>query len=395
VTEAAIPEGAVLVHIGPPKTGTTTLQSAMHQHRKELRQHGVLYPGRTQRHKRPSFALLGMPDHDGLEVPMAEWDELVDAVRAAPDLRVCVSSESFARAGRGQRRTIVEGFGSERVHMVMTARRLDRLLPSAWQQRVKGVAETLPYGEWLAEVLGPESADTGPRSTFWKHHDLAATLAAWSKLLPPERIIVVVADESDRGQLLRVFEELLALPSGILVPQRGEGSAHNTSLSHTRAELLRGVNVAVAELEPAVRRRVLADVQRALLVTPREDAEQSIPTLPQWAAERVADYCATEVELLEQTDVRVIGDPSHLRFAPHDHPAALPEDPRQVPQSVAVASILAAATSQPRQRAKGGGGGSVPSEGAGAPERSGPGPVRRRRGRGGRPGRRKGDGATG
>jgi hypothetical protein len=347
--EAAIPEGAVLVHIGPPKTGTTTLQSAMHQHRKELQRHGVVYPGRTQRQKRPSFALLEMLDNNGLDVPMAEWDELVDAVRGAPDARVCVSSETFARANRDHLRTIVESFGEDRVHMVLTARRLDRLLPSAWQQRVKGNVEILSYGDWLAEVLGPEpSVVSEPRTTFWRHHDIAATLAAWTKLIPPERIVVVVADESDRGQLLRVFEELLALPSGILVPGRGEGSAHNTSLSHSRVELLRGVKVAVDDLEPGLRRKVLADVQRALVVTPREDPEQSMPTLPQWAAERVADYCATEVALLEQTDVRVIGDPANLRFEPHDHPTELPEDPRQVPTAVAVAAILAASTSRPK-----------------------------------------------
>jgi hypothetical protein len=349
----ALPDGAVLVHIGPPKTGTTTLQYAMHTHRKELRQHGVRYPGRTHRPKRASFALLGESDQ-GLEVPMAEWDDLVDSVRSAPHARVCVSSEAFARAGHRHLRTIVEGFGEDRVHMVMTARRLDRLLPSAWQQRVKHGTETLSYGDWLAEVLGPESGNTGPRSTFWKHHDLAATLAAWSKLLPRERIIVVIADEADRGQLLRAFEQLLALPSGILVPRLGEGSANNTSLSHTRAELLRRVNVAVADLEPGERRRVVAEVKRALVKTPREDAEQSIPALPEWALARMADYCASEVALLEQTDVRVIGDPANLRFEPHEHHVArLPEDPRQVPTTVAVAAILAAAASRSNEGASG------------------------------------------
>jgi hypothetical protein len=348
--EGAIPEGAVLVHIGPPKTGTTTLQYAMHERRQELQQHGTIYPGRTHRQKRPSFALLRMLDDEGREVPMSEWDELVESVRRARDARVCVSSESFVRADLEDLRTIVEGFGGARVHMVLTARRLDRLLPSAWQQRVKGVAETLSYGDWLAEVLGPETGDSGRRSTFWKHHDLAATLAAWRNFLPSERIIVVVADESDRGQLLRVFEELLALPTGLLVPQSDEGPAHNTSLSHTRAELLRGVNVAFADLEPAKRRRILARVKQSLLTMPGEDTEQSIPALPEWAAAQVADHCAADLALLEQTDVRVIGDPANLRFVPHHHPAELPDDPRQVPMAVAVAAIRAAAAGRSGER---------------------------------------------
>ena len=48
----ALPDGAVLLHIGPYKTGTTAIQVSLHQHRADLAAHGVLYPGTSTRQRR-------------------------------------------------------------------------------------------------------------------------------------------------------------------------------------------------------------------------------------------------------------------------------------------------------------------------------------------------------
>ena len=44
-----LPEGAVLLHIGPYKTGSTAIQQALFDQRDVLAEHGVLYPGRWRR----------------------------------------------------------------------------------------------------------------------------------------------------------------------------------------------------------------------------------------------------------------------------------------------------------------------------------------------------------
>lgn len=41
----AYPDGSVILHIGPHKTGTTTLQAAFHQNREPLEAQGVHYVG--------------------------------------------------------------------------------------------------------------------------------------------------------------------------------------------------------------------------------------------------------------------------------------------------------------------------------------------------------------
>jgi hypothetical protein len=341
MAQLAIPERAVLVHIGPPKTGTTSLQAALRRERASLGEHGVLYPGRTQRQRREVDGLLGRTDLSGATAPYAAWTRLVEEVRAAPDTRVCISSESLARARPDHIKQVVEDLGPDRVHMVVTARRLDRLLPSAWQQRVKGAYETLSYGEWLAEVLGETPRD-GAHATFWRHHSLAATLAEWQEFLSPDRISVIVADESDRSHLLRVFEGMLVLPEGLLVSAE-ENTSRNTSLSHERAEMLRRAGLALADRDasPARRAAFLREVERALLQSAREPSERPLPQLPDWAAQRVAAISRREVEELRSSGVRVVGDPAVLVLEPTGHEEQLPPDPSQVPIGVAV-DVLAA-----------------------------------------------------
>jgi hypothetical protein len=335
-----VPEGAVLVHIGPPKTGTTSLQGALHERRSQLRDHNVLYPGTKRRQKRPGFALLGTVEA-GRKIPISEWHDLAAEVRAAEDARVCVSTESFARAGRRKIRTIVEDLGPDRVHMVVTARRLDRLMPSAWQQRIKGVGETLPYAEWVDQVLDPDRPK-GAGATFWRHHDLAATIADWREMIPAERIIVVAADETDRGQILRVFEGLLGLPDGLL-QSVVESASSNTSLSYERAELLRRLNVALEGLGPdsRPRRKLVADLRRGVLAGAREPSETSIPGLPAAALARVAELSDQRSQAVRAAGVRVVGDLDRLRVPVGDASDEMPPPPTTVPIGVSIEAMAA------------------------------------------------------
>lgn len=269
-----LPDRAVLVHIGPYKTGTTAIQSSLHEHRAELSEHGVTYPGSYHRQMRPSWALLGRSRVGEAAVPRREWDAMVDEVRAAEG-RVVISSEDFSSARPAQVSQLVEDLDPERVHVLIVARRLDKLMPSAWQERVKSVNETRTYGEWLTEVLDPDHRGEAAR-TFWHNHGLAALVERWRAALPAEQVIVLVNDEDDRRVQPSAFERLLGLPEGVLTP----GPHVNTSLSMERIELCRQVNVA-AEARGWVGSRKLNAPRRAMLAglraAPRAEFESLIP----------------------------------------------------------------------------------------------------------------------
>ncbi len=142
--------------------------------------------------------------------------------------------------------------------MVATVRRLDRLLPSAWQERVKSRREVRTYDQFLREVLFREEGSDASR-TFWRNHGLEGTLNRWRPAIAPEQVTLVVADETDREQLLRTFERLLGLPDQLLTP----GPWKNTSLSYDRVELYRRVNQACRRAGTERRRLAQVDVLRS------------------------------------------------------------------------------------------------------------------------------------
>jgi len=331
-----LPERAVLVHIGPYKTGTTAIQSSLHEHRAELLEHGVTYPGSYHRQMRPSWALLGRSRVGEALVPEREWDAMVDEVRAAPG-RVVVSSEDFASARAPHIRKLVDDLGAARVHVLIVARRLDKLLPSAWQERVKSVNETRTYDTWLREVLAPEPSGSAAR-TFWHNHGLQSLVERWRDALPDDRLIVLVNDEEDRRLQPSTFEGLLGLPEGVLSP----GPHTNTSLSMERIELCRQVNVAV-EARGWVGSRKLNGPRRALLAglrsAPLRDFETLIPPLPGWAGPRLVELSDERARSVAESGVRVLGDPELLRYTPDPDAPDLGEPPSLLPTEAAAGAI--------------------------------------------------------
>lgn len=340
----ALPPGSVLVHLGPHKTGSSALQSTLHRQRADLLEHGVLYPGTDLRHYRAEWALTGRQPRGTHRVPPERWDELVEEVRSSPVDRVCVSSEGFAAAEPPAVEKLVRDLGADRVHVLMAARRLDRLLPSAWQQRVQGSHERRTYDAWLQEVLDGDP-ERGPRRKFWRNHDLDVLLRRWTTVLPPERVLVMVVDEDDHSVQLRTFEQLLGLPGGFLVP----GPRENRSLTYDRVELFRRINGVFDERGWSHQHRlklITRGLHTGLLGAAREPSERRVPDLPRWAVERVAELSDARVEAVRGSGARVVGDPEMLRLPPRDFPADVPEEPDDIPIGVvtrAVEELVAAA----------------------------------------------------
>lgn len=330
VTVPALPEDAVLVHLGPPKTGTTSIQASLDQHRADLLTHGVRYPGTGLRHRDAARALRGISPRGTRAAPAGAWDDLVAEVRTA-SARVCISAEELAGASPDQARRLVTDLGPDRVHLLLAVRRLDRLLPSMWQQRVRN-AEVAPYERWLEQVL----AD-GRTGAFWANHGVAELVRGWGEVLPPERLTLLIVDEYDRTQLTRTFQGLLDLPPGLLTP----GPRQNSSLSYERVELYRRVAV-IAEERGWDDRRRRALLHRGLLeglhaAAPHE-GERSAPPMPPWAWPRLVALSEARAEEVRTSGARVLGDPEGLLVvAPDDPPETVL--PTTVHTDVAAAGI--------------------------------------------------------
>ncbi|WP_156388560.1 hypothetical protein [Nocardioides sp. Root151] len=300
-----LPRGSRVIHIGPPKTGSTALQHALHASRDALTDHGVVYAGDDVRPRRAGWALMGAAPRGRTMPPPSAWTDLVDEVGAAGDSTVLVSNEDFGRANDHQAGRIVRELGQGRPHVLMVARRYDRLLPSYWQELVKG-GEQMAYHEWLRVVLQPTG---GPRHRrIWLPQSTPSVVERWAGHAGLDNVTVIVADEARNRMAPDAFEQLLGLPTGLL-DLSAEHS--NRSLTLPEAELVRRINHVFADggwsgelYHQVVQNGVVLRMRRAAPAP----TDARVPGIPAWAVERIAELNRQRVEGLQALGVRVIGD---------------------------------------------------------------------------------------
>jgi len=189
-----------------------------------------------------------------------------------------------------------------------------KILPSQWQESIQAGA-SYSYEEWLGSTLryGPYK----PTSKFWRRHRHDTLVERWGSVVGLDNITVVVVDDADPPRLLRAFEELVGLPSGLLVP---EARIANRSLTLGEVELMRRFNVELEKcswLSRPQRKVIRESVRRSMRkgYTPSPDEARIIT--PEWAVAAAAEVAREMTENISKLGVRVIGDLSLLTWTPH------------------------------------------------------------------------------
>jgi hypothetical protein len=306
--------GARLLHIGPHKTGTSAIQGALHAARERLAAAGVIYPGRGRQTLWPILAITGQPALLGEPRPnIAHWDLLVQAVAAAGDQRVVLSSEFFAETQDSVIPRVVSELGGERVHVVVTLRPLWKIMPSQWQQYVQN-GFRMPYGEWLAGIL--RQPPKTPTPGFWRRHRHDDLVGRWAAVAGPQNVTVVVVDESDRTMLLRTFEAMLGLPDRFLALA---DDVANRSLTLAETEIVRRLNQEFKLREwpdgnyPKFMRYGAVQQMKS---SRQPGPDEARITTPGWAVERATEIAAEMADNIKGIGVRVVGDLGTLSELP-------------------------------------------------------------------------------
>lgn len=308
-----LPEGTRLLHIGPHKTGTTSLQAALFGARSAMLAQGVRHAGRTPNPAAAVRAVTGQaaPTSQGKPPSMLHWNDLVGEVRRAREPRVVLSSEFFSWATAEVIERISRDLDGDRLHAVVTLRPLGRILPSQWQQNVQA-GMTQAYEAWLGQVFGDRPGRA--RDAFWQLHRHDQLIERWAAVLGTERVTAVVVDEKDHAMLLRVFEGFLGLRDGTLVAER---DLSNRSMTQAEVEAVRAFNVAAKQA--GVARAVQAKTMRygaAIHMKQREPGpdEARIDT-PGWALDRAREVDEAMVQAITATGVPVVGNLASLAAA--------------------------------------------------------------------------------
>lgn len=312
---SALPMGSLLVHIGPQKTGSTVIQRALHAHRDDLATLGVYYPGPDFRLLEGGWAAMGSGAPIGRKAPRPEaWDRVVAQLHASTAGRRLISTEDWGRADDAAVDRIVADLGADDLHVLYVARRLDRLLPSHWQERVKA-RMTKSWEDFVRYAVAEEHPDEWEWRMMWESHDADTVLARWARHIDPDRIVVLVADEGDHSLLPRTFERLLDVPEGLLEPDPADRS--NRSLTYPEVEALRQVNeiTRARDWSPEEYWRIAQiGVGLGLSKLPAPAGSRRIPGLPEWALPSMVERCARHADAIGAAPYRVIGDPDRLRI---------------------------------------------------------------------------------
>ncbi|WP_416979060.1 hypothetical protein [Streptomyces sp. T028] len=353
---APLPAGTRLLHIGPHKTGTTSIQGALFGAKEKLPEYGVEFPF-TSRH--PMQGVLAVCSRGGMigdTTPTERhWEQLLEQVEATGRKTSVISSEFFADAPDDATiERVVEQLGGERVHVLVTLRPLAKIMPSQWQQYVQNGLR-MGYEDWLEHMLRKAPYEK-PNPSFWRRHRHDRLVERWVRVVGADRVTVVVVDDRDREGLMRTFEALLGLPSQLLQPVPDTA---NRSLTLAETEMLRNLNKEFRgnglpdELySKLIRNGAVMHMKNACSPT-SQDVKISTPS---WAVEAAAGIGAEMAERITGMGVRVLGDPRLLSAVPKPATGEGAEEPRMAPEAAAqalygaLAAVAAAASARPAAR---------------------------------------------
>lgn len=303
----------VYLHVGTRKSGTSYLQDILRASEPALSADGL------------KLLYIRRPNQVQLElVPLQRYAETgaeEDRRAAVRPTRKRVARSGFERhlstledlaelPGRAAD-ALVGALAAHEVHVVITCRHWGKVIPSEWQQMVKGRG-TLAYEDYLTQI----AQDTEAGALFRARQDVPDIVRRWGRLIDPERVhvLVVPADRSSTGPgIVEQFCDTV----GIVPETLAEGTGtHNASLGYPQAEVLRRLNVALGDRLPTVRGDYKEAVRRwvtrqVLMLMPRSGI--GIPqAFHAWCREQGERQRA---ELLEMgVDIR--GDVDDL--VPHD-----------------------------------------------------------------------------
>ncbi|TYL45459.1 hypothetical protein FXB39_18415 [Nocardioides sp. BGMRC 2183] len=293
----------VYLHIGARKSGTTSLQAVLRASRRQLRSQGV------------NLALNTLDDHQSFAHPLKRLGgprppqpaavaaslQLLEQRLSRPAERHLVTIEGLAELRPEGIATVADALAGHEVHVVLTVRPWDRVIPSEWQQLIKEHG-TQPYPDFLADI-GAERAPL-----FRRRHETPQIVRDWMAHVPAERIHVIAVPSVGDG-----LDELFCRTVGIDPATLQQAPAGlNPSLSYPQAELLRRVNAALpAELHDRDEYRMAVRgwlVRRCLVLLPRAGALRLPSELTAWCEDQMKRHRAE----LEELDIDLVGDPDDL-----------------------------------------------------------------------------------
>lgn len=219
-----------IVHIGPPKTGTSSLQEALSQNREPLLALGYDYPN-FGRHPE----MLQLPGHHGIAQSLQQgalptgFQAWLDQLSGAH--RVILSSENFAHVPAAGVQLLVQTLGPENIEIIYYARRWEQLMPSVWQELVKH-----GHSQSYLEFLNHQTS--APMASIYLNY--MNVLDRWAKEVGTDSLRIFSYDNL-RAEGVDIVQHFCTRVLNIQL-QMDQPHQHNPRLQVGRTETLRMLN---------------------------------------------------------------------------------------------------------------------------------------------------------
>ena len=302
----------VFLHVGMMKSGTTYIQRRLFANQERLAEAGYELP--ADGNGQLIFAVgdvLGRKRMGGTRGGVREgaWQRVVDrSLEWRGD--VIISVELLGDAGPRGIRKVLDSFPGCEIHVVITARDLNRTVPARWQEMMQNRG-TVSWAEYVDAV---RKRSRGPGQAFWRHQDLGQMATRWAEGLgDPSRVHVITVGQpgAPADQLWNRFASVVGFDAGALA----DIGAHNESLGLASALLMLRLNRAAAEGDLSwadYNRHVKRGLAKAVLNKRRDEEPRLGFPVPDWVREATQQM----TDAVRASGVHVVGDLAELEPVP-------------------------------------------------------------------------------
>lgn len=216
------------LHIGPRKSGTTFLQQALISNARALRAEGLIYPmpGRSRRQQLPGAPRFLNHEKKLLAACTAEANSATEWLAhalAATSGDIILSGEAVAACSPAELDHLTANLGVGDLHVIITARSLEAVIPSSWQQHIRNgrTASLAAFVEDIAKrndqrQQTPLTWATEPTQGFWLANDHAALAERWIARGAQVSVVTVPAGSAPAETLWQRFLGALGLSNAAI-----------------------------------------------------------------------------------------------------------------------------------------------------------------------------------
>lgn len=327
----------IVLHIGLQKSGTTFLQHMLQANKTTLANAGIHYPTprdwtRGKRtvanHEWATYGLLG-PEYPWVSErraarEAATWQDVLHQVNTTPDT-VLLSAEALSVIRTPAIRHLLTSLNTTDIEVVITARSLDRALPSLWQQHIRN-GWSVSIDDFLERLAkkrdkGHDHIENDPSAHIWRAFILNKLVRRWEKS-GTTRISIVTTPGTPQQLLWSRFTQAIGAPALADAPLLQPKDAH-TGLTAPETLLLSSLNATVQHWPRRDADRIRQIITQSFQTRTHRGTRTTIP--PKWHP-HLTEWSNTDITALQNTTAQIIGDIADLHQPPETTPAPTPEE---------------------------------------------------------------------